>query len=422
MKFTSVSEWLDWQQQLHNKEIDLGLERIKPVYSRLIQRPIANNIITIGGTNGKGSTLAFLEAIYVAAGYRVGSYTSPHLLNYNERIRLQGEPIDDESLCDAFEHVELARKETSLTYFEYGTLAAFHFFQHQSLDVVLLEVGLGGRLDVVNIVESDLSIITNVELDHMDWLGDTREKIAVEKFGITRQDKSVVFVDDKLPESGQIICAKNNISIYQLNKQFSFQRRDNNWHWRSPEKDYFSLPLPHLVGNHQLKNAAGTLMAIVLLENKLPVSMPHIRLGLTNVTLPGRFQVTNIGQDNLQISDVAHNPHGIKAFIESLITLPKIGDHLLVFGLLRDKSLDEVLNLLKPHIDHWFVTGIDDARGLSAEEIKNSMLSNGINERDIDCFSNTKQALESARLQLQKHDKLLVLGSFYVVSDALNLD
>lgn len=435
MKFTTVSDWLDWQTQLHTHEIDLGLDRIRPVFTRLVKSTLATKTVVIGGTNGKGSTVSFFESIYTSGGYRVGSYTSPHLLRYNERVRLQGEPVSDALLCQAFDRVEHAREDTPLTYFEFGTLAAFDIFQRSDLDIVFLEVGLGGRLDAVNLVDADVALITNIELDHMDWLGDTREKIAMEKFGIARSDKPLIYVDADLPKNAGEYCKENHVQLYQLSKDFLFSFSDTVWSWatankndssevakddsKSIDRQYHSLSIPRLVGVHQMKNAAGVLMAVALLENDLPLSMPHLRLGLSSATLPGRFQIIPLG-DNLQIFDVAHNPHGIQAFLVNLAKLPKIGDHLLVFGMLQDKSLVDVINLLKPHVDHWFVASINDPRGLSSAELAQSLILQDVPESQISLFDNAKLAHESARQALQSHDKLLSLGSFHVVADGVS--
>jgi len=422
MKFNTVSEWIDWQAQLHSQAIDLGLDRIRPVFSRLIQQPLATKTIIVGGTNGKGSSVAFLEAIYVAGGYQVGTYTSPHLISYNERVRLQGEPVSDDQLCQAFAHVEQVREDAHLTYFEFGTLAAFDIFQQHDLDVVILEIGLGGRLDVVNLIAADVAIITNIALDHMDWLGDTREQIAMEKFGISRPNKPLVFVDEDLPDNARDFCFQNQVELYQLGTDFQFKLQNSIWQWKHEEKRYHSLPAPGLVGRHQFKNAAGVLMAISLLEKDLPLSMPHLRLGLSAATLPGRFQVIPLDKEgaNLQIFDVAHNPHGIQAFLENLQKLPKIGEHLMIFGMLEDKALVEVIDLLKQHIDQWFLTDIKQSRGLSAASLKEVLMSRDIPESQIFSFDGPVQAYESARSKLQKHDKLLALGSFYVVADILS--
>lgn len=421
MKFNTVADWLDWQTQLHSQAVDLGLDRIRPVFSRLVTNPLAGKTILVGGTNGKGSTVAFLEAIYTAAGYQVGTYTSPHLISYNERIRLQGDPVSDAQLCEAFEHVEQARGNDHLTYFEFGTLAAFDIFQRQSLDVVILEIGLGGRLDVVNLADADVSLITNIALDHTDWLGDTREKIAMEKIGISRANKPLVFVDEDLPDNARAYCNQHNVDLYQAGKDFQYKLTEKAWHWSSSDKKYLSLTPPGLSGEHQFKNAAGVLMVVSLLGQALPLSMPHIRLGLSGATLPGRFQVEQLAGDgqNIQIFDVAHNPHGINAFLTSLNKLPKIGDHLLIFGMLKDKALDEVIALLKPQIDEWYVTTIDEPRGLTAAELKQRLIEADIPKEKIFCFEKPVQAYESARSRLQNHDKLLALGSFYVVADLL---
>jgi len=420
MKFNTVSAWLNWQTQLHSQGIDLGLARIRPVFSRLITQPLAGKTVVIAGTNGKGSTVAFLESIYVSGGYKVGSYTSPHLISYNERIRLQGESVTDEQLCQAFDHVEHARQNIPLTYFEFGTLAAFDIFQHTDLDIVLLEIGLGGRLDVVNLVDADVSLVTNIEMDHMDWLGDTREKIAMEKFGIARRKKPLIYADEDLPNNAAAYCQQKEVLLYQPGKDFDFEIRDKVWQWRSEVKQYHSLPTPGLIGQHQYKNAAGVLMAVTLLENELPLSMPHIRLGLSNASLPGRFQVVPL-ENNLQIFDVSHNPHGISAFLKNLQTMPKIGDHLLIFGMLQDKALIEIIELLKPHMDHWFVASINESRGLTGAELKQSLIAANVPESQISVFENALSAHEKARSMLSSHDKLLVLGSFYVVAEILRV-
>ncbi|HFE38335.1 MAG TPA: bifunctional tetrahydrofolate synthase/dihydrofolate synthase [Gammaproteobacteria bacterium] len=419
MKFNTLAGWLDWQTQQHSKAIDLGLDRIRPVFSRLIEHPLAKKTVVIAGTNGKGSTVAFLEAIYVAAGYQVGCYTSPHLLSYNERIRLSGEPVSDGLLCQAFESVEQARENTPLTYFEFGTLAAFDIFQREDLDIVFLEVGLGGRLDAVNLVDADLALLTNIDLDHTDWLGDTREKIAMEKIAVSRSGKPLVVVDEDLPETAYAYCRQNNIQLLQFGEHFTYQQRNGVWQWMAGDVRYHGLPKPALSGQHQYKNAAGALMVTTLFAKELPLSMSHLRLGLSSAILPGRFQVVPMGE-NLQIFDVAHNPHGVRAFLENLQKLPKTARHLLVFGVLKDKALDDLISLLMPHVDQWYVTSIDAERGLTSEQLQQAIVRHGVPIRQIKCFHQPVLAYESARSALQSHDKLLALGSFYVVSELLN--
>ena len=422
MKFNSLKAWLDWQTQLHAQSIDMGLERIRPVYQKLIQQKLAKKIIMVAGTNGKGSTVAILESLYVSGGYRVGTYTSPHLQRYNERVRLQGTPVSDEQLCQAFDHVETSRGETSLTYFEFGTLAAFDIFQDQNLDVAILEVGLGGRLDAVNLVDADVSIITNIQLDHVDWLGDTREQIAVEKLGIAREGKPLIIADDDLPENVLPLLSEKNLTAYIIGESFGYTRQGESWDWWGDVADQkrlqkHSLPLPALRGPHQLKNAASALTATVLLNADLPLSMSHIRVGLSNVTLPGRFQIEQV-QGKTVILDVAHNPHGIKAFIDNLKQLPDLGETYLVFAMLKDKAVEEVVTLLNPMADHWLLAPLEHERAIPIMDLTESVLFAAAEDR-VDQFPSVAEACGEALRKMQTNDRLLVVGSFFTVADAL---
>ena len=452
MKFQTLGQWLDWQTELHSQSIDMGLDRIRPVFSRLVTGPLATKVIVVAGTNGKGSTVAFLESLYVSGGYRVGSYTSPHLINYNERIRIQGEPVSDAQLCQAFDHVEDARANISLTYFEFGTLAAFDVFQNQKpndiLDVVILEVGLGGRLDAVNLIDADVAVITNIQLDHTDWLGDTREKIAIEKLGIARKGKPLIIADDDLPENvlpwlqeqlREQNQDENEFPYYLLGEDFGFTHKGDGWDWwldvidqRSKQKfrqQKHSLPLPALRGAHQFKNAAAALSVTALLNAELPLSMNHIRVGLGNSSLPGRFQLERVGGKTV-IMDVAHNPHGIRAFIDNVKQLPAIGDNYLVFAMLNDKSIDQVVTLLDGEVDHWLIAGLDNERALPVAElaqvvtdtISGNFIENTIRKSllsSVSEFQNVAGACNYALEKMQPNDKLLVVGSFFTVADAL---
>jgi len=421
MKFTTVSDWLAWQSQLHSQAMDFGLDRIRPVFDKLLQQALAKNIILVGGTNGKGSSCAFLEAIYVAAGYRVGVYTSPHLLQYNERIRVEGEPVSDDLLCQAFDHVENTRQGISLTYFEFGTFAAFDIFQHSNLDVVILEVGLGGRLDVVNLAEPDVSVITNIQLDHTDWLGDTREQIAMEKLGIARANKPLVLADSNPPENVFSIVKNLNVDFKLIHKDFDYSLNQDSWQFHAADKHKHSLPTPGLKGSHQYHNASTALMVTELLVNELPLSMHHIRTGIANCALPGRFQVIN-QENKMIILDVAHNPHGINAFLDLLQQLPKIGDHKLVFAMLRDKAVADVVALLKPHIDQWYLAEVDVAeRALPVNELHQIVTSQQVVDDVINDYASVADAFHQASDKMQAHDKLIVLGSFYTVADVLPL-
>ena len=417
MKFDTLDEWLSWQESLHTQSIDMGLDRIRPVFDRLIDKPLATKSIVVGGTNGKGSTSAFLESIYVAAGYRVGVYSSPHLFKYNERVRVNGEQVSDVQLCEAFEKVDKIRGETSLTYFEFGTLAAFNIFQKTKLDVVILEVGLGGRLDAVNLVDADIAIVTNVDLDHESWLGDTREKIAYEKFGIARQNTPVIFADDEPPANVTELCESHQCQLLSIGKDFGFTQQQDSWQWWSENKKLFSLPFPSLHGFHQLKNASTALLAVHLLADALPVSMAHIRVGLSKAVLPGRFDVVQEA-NNLIIFDVAHNPHGIRAFVKQLNQIPKLGNNYLVLGMLEDKNLEAVIGELESQVDYWYLGGLSIPRGLSVSDLQTRVSSVVQDKNNVSAFENVEKAFVTAYQQLKTNDKLLVLGSFYTVAEA----
>lgn len=399
----------------------MGLDRIRAVYDRLITQALAKKAIIVGGTNGKGSTTAFLEAIYVAAGYRVGLYTSPHLLNYNERIRLNGEPVSDEILCQAFEHVENARQETSITYFEFGTLAAFDIFQCEQLDIAILEVGLGGRLDAVNLAEPDVSVVTNVQLDHESWLGSTREEIAFEKFGIGRSGKPLVFADAESPANLQTLVNEQEIELHQVGHAFGYNNAGAVWQWWSQNNKRFALPHPGLKGEHQYLNASTALMVTELLSEEIPLSMSHIRVGLGQCQLPGRFQVVQQEDETVIILDVAHNPHGVRAFVKNLQNLHKIGDHHLVLAMLSDKAVVDVVEALKPAVDFWHIAGLNVERGLSSDDLQDIVLKQDIPAKLIFSYETVSDAVRVARKQLEKHDKLIILGSFYTIAEALPL-
>ncbi len=418
MKFDKLNDWLSWQENLHAQSIDMGLERIRPVYQQLITQPLAANIIVVAGTNGKGSTVAFLESIYVAAGYRVGAYSSPHLFAYNERIRLDGEMVSDPQICAAFERVNNSRNDISLTYFEFGTLAAFDIFQQAQLDIVILEVGLGGRLDAVNLVDADVAIVTNIDLDHTQWLGETREAIAFEKLAVGRPNTPLIFADDNPPANVAAIVDEQGFLFNQIGTDFGFVASKESWQWWSRDKKYYGLQFPALHGFHQLKNASCALLAVSYLSQQLPISMAHIRVGISKASLPGRFQVIPQGQ-NLLIFDVAHNTHGIAAFLQQLQQIPRIGDHHLVLGMLADKNIEAISAQLKDNIDVWHLGALTESRGLSAEALYRRIEPALQDSQHVHCYQDIAGAFTAAFSQLKNNDKLIVLGSFYTVGQAL---
>ena len=307
MRFSTLADWLHWQEQLHPEEIELGLKRVCQVFQQLHPEPPTFKIIIVAGTNGKGSSVAMLEAILLAAGYRVAAYTSPHLLCYNERVRLQEQAVNDALLCEAFARIDQVRGDISLTYFEFGTLAALDIFYRQGLDVAILEVGMGGRLDAVNIIDADVALITAIDVDHEKWLGNNRETIGFEKAGIMRSRRPVISSDLATPLS--VVRHANDLGapLYCLGKDFSVVPEASGWAFRDNENiSRNALPLPALRGEHQLHNAAGVLKVLQCLDTSLPVSAQALREGLLSVRLAGRFQV--IPGEVMTILDVAHNP------------------------------------------------------------------------------------------------------------------
>ena len=293
MRFDSLKGWLDWQESLHPLTIDLGLERAALVYHELNPDYLKPPTITVAGTNGKGSCIAYLEAIYRAEGYCVGSYSSPHILKYNERIKIDGKPVSDELICEAFARIESVRGNTSLSYFEFGTLAALDIFKRSDLDVQLLEVGLGGRLDAVNIIDPDVSLITSIGIDHVDWLGATREAIGQEKAGIFRANTPAIVGDCNPPNSLLQNALDKDAQLYCIDKDFGFKKQTTTWDWFAGARRISQLPEPGLKGEHQYRNASAAILAVELLAKSLPVSDRSIRIGLKNIQLHGRFQLIN---------------------------------------------------------------------------------------------------------------------------------
>ncbi len=412
----SKDEWLTYLESLHPKTIALGLERVAEVKQRLQLAP-QFPIIVVGGTNGKGSVCAMLEAMLHAAGYRVGCYTSPHLLDYNERVRIAKRPVSDAELCTSFEKIEQVRGDIALTYFEFGTLAAMQSFIAHDVEVAILEVGLGGRLDAVNIFDSDCAVVTSIDIDHTEYLGDTREKIAYEKAGIFRPGKVAIFGDTNMPDAIAIQAQKIGAQLWCLGKQFSFQFHANDLQW-----DYqgaaarSSLPFPALRGAFQLNNASTVLAVLDVLKEKLPVSMTAVRRGLTEVELAGRFQV--LPGKPIVILDVAHNPHAAGSLAKSLASMPPFPKTYAVFAMLKDKDMEGVVRELMWQVDVWLVAGISAARGATANELS-SVVRREIMEGEILTFASVTEALHHACEVADENDRIVAFGSFYTVAEAM---
>ena len=379
------------------------------------------SVISVAGTNGKGSCVAMLDAIYRAAGYSVGAYTSPHIKNYNERISINGIAVSDQELCEVFEEIDQCRDEISLTYFEFGTLAAISLLQKANVDIAILEVGLGGRLDAVNILDADIAVISSIGLDHQDWLGDDREKIALEKAGIARTGRPVVCGDLDPPESLTNLLKEIDAPLYLFNRDFYFQRSQveagaKSWDWRDDHRRRGSLPIPALRGEIQLQNAATVLKVIELLMPQWPVSQANIREGLGSAFVPGRFQV--IPGEVTLIVDVAHNAQAAHALAEALGTYPCRGSTIAVFSCFKDKDLKGILDAMMPAVDRWFVTNLDSKRGRDVHEIE-EMIHQSDADMPVTVCDSINMAKESAIREAVPGDRVVIFGSFLVAAEVL---
>jgi dihydrofolate synthase / folylpolyglutamate synthase len=407
----SLAEWLAYLERIHPSAIDMGLERVSAVRDRLGHAPDFP-IITVGGTNGKGSVCAMLEAILSSAGYRVGLYASPHLLRYNERVRVAQREVDDITLVQAFERVESARAPDSLTYFEFGTLAAMDVFIRQNVDVAVLEVGLGGRLDAVNVFDANCTVVTTVDFDHMDYLGTDRESIAREKAGIFRARVPAVCGDEEPPATLTGHAANIGAPLTLIGRDYGYNPGRGDWQYWSLLGRRSALPYPALRGAYQLANAATALAALEQLKDMLPVDMGSIRRGLIEVDLPGRFQV--MPGRPMVILDVAHNPHAARGLSASLRALPAGGRMIAVFAMLKDKDVAGVAQPLKEQVDEWLVATLPGSRGADAQLIKQALASIGVSA-PISCFQSAADAYQCAIGSAGQNDKILVFGSFFTV-------
>lgn len=415
MRFNSLPQWLAWQEKLHFTEIDPGLARIGAVWQRLAaDKPLPFKVVTVAGTNGKGSSVALLTAILRAAGYKTGSYTSPHLLRYNERIAVNGEPAGDAQICHAFARIDAARQEISLTYFEFATLAAALIFKDAEVDFAILEVGMGGRLDAVNLFDADLALITPIDLDHMQWLGDNREKIGVEKAGILRQGRPLVCSEVTPPDSVITAAEKLNVPVFIAGRDFHYQSADKGWHWQSNTHQYKNLPMPALHGRYQLQNSAAVLMAVQLLvkHGLADIDEHAIGHGLSSVQLSGRFQI--LPGPVQRIFDVTHNQQGAENLAVVLNETPCQGKTLAVIAMLRDKDSSSVFNALGQQIEHWYLGGLNGDRGQSSESLAVSLQS-AVPAARYSTSETVEQAYHSAMQAAEPGDRILIFGSFHTV-------
>lgn len=409
MQNKNLDEWLSYLEQRYTAKIDLGLERVQALAKKLDIASFSCPVITVAGTNGKGSSVAFLEHILRAAGYKVATYTSPHLVNFTERIKVDGKEIGADSLCGAFAEIYKAAEDNYLTYFEFTTLAALYVFKKADLDAIILEVGLGGRLDAVNIVDPDVAVIATISIDHTEYLGFDREKIGYEKAGIMRPGKPVTGGDFDLPQSIINHAKEIEADLYRIGHDFQYQVDGNSWSWQSKKTQLHDLPLPKL----PLQNAANVLMTLELINSKLPISRDALNKGLAQAELMGRFQQLRSNPE--VIVDVAHNPESGAFLARQLREKHCSGRIFAVVGMLKDKDIYNTLYPLSDLISDWYVTDLDNPRGAKAEYLKQQI--QAFTKKSCYTHGSVLEAYNHALSSSATADRIIVFGSFYTVAE-----
>lgn len=404
----------------------MGLSRVGEVKTAMNLNPQCP-VIVVAGTNGKGSVCAFLTQIYKQAGFKVGTLTSPHLLKFNERIAVNAEPVGDETIVASFERIEAARGDISLTYFEFNTLAAVDIFMREQVDVMVLEVGLGGRLDAVNIFDADCAVVTSIDLDHQSFLGDTVEQVGYEKAGVFRSGKPAICGQNPPPESlrqhaenigAELLLIKRDFDFSKLEQQqwsFHFHPQSGRLFSDGLKRNRNALPIPALRGAYQLNNAACALAVIECLNHKLPIDIGSIKRGLLLVSNPGRFQV--LPGRPLVILDVGHNPHAARALRQGLMALPFAQKRTAVFSILADKDIDQVLDIVKDQFDEWYIAPLHLPRGMGIDSLSRKLAKHNIG--NITCFNNIQTAFEAALAASSENDRITVFGSFHTVAEVM---
>ncbi|BGI50839.1 MAG: bifunctional tetrahydrofolate synthase/dihydrofolate synthase [Arsenophonus endosymbiont of Ceratovacuna japonica] len=412
---SSLTTWLTYLTNQHSKIIDMGLERVRFVANKLNLLNPTSKIITVTGTNGKGTTCNVLESILIASGLKVGVYNSPHLLDYTERVRIQGKMLPKLEFCRVFSDIESKKGTTTLTYFEYSTLAALQLFKLAKLDIIILEVGLGGRLDATNIIDTDIAVITNVALDHIDLIGDNREQIGYEKSGIFRSEKYAVIGELDIPQSIKLVAKSIGAKLFCYGIDWTFNVQDNHWNWKSKDNNFKLLPLSNINLNNA-STALATINCLCKINNNInqKISLQNIYIGLLKAKLPGRFQI--ISKQPYIILDVAHNPHAAKYLAKKISKLPKQKNTKIyaVVAMLSDKDIKNTLSYLAPQINEWYLTSSKGIRGVNSEKLAqyvNLSLQ----------FSTIKDLWSNMMSKVKKQDIVLVYGSFYIVSKIMEL-
>lgn len=409
----NLTEWLAYIGRVHHQTVSLGLDRTAKVRDILRLDP-PFPIITVGGTNGKGSTCAMLEAMLTAAGYRVGCYTSPHILHFRERVRINRSPVADREYVDAFARTDSARGQIPLTYFEFATLAAMQIFIAAQIDVAIMEVGLGGRLDAVNVFDPDCAVVTSIALDHTDYLGTTREQIGFEKAGIFRAERPAVCGEPDAPSSLRQYAHEVGANFIQVTEGFGFIPGASRWQYWCESGKPLDLPRPALVGEYQLRNAATAITALTALGDKLSVTGDHIAQGLTGVTLPGRFEV--VQNEPFIVLDVAHNPEAADALARNLGREAPRGRTFAVFAMLGDKDIGAVVRALADQVDVWLIASIAEDRGAPATRIEQELRQATVSPEKISSFETASEAYAAAMDRASDRDRIVVFGSFHTVA------
>jgi dihydrofolate synthase/folylpolyglutamate synthase len=418
-RFRRLADWLAWQETLHPNAIDLGLERLQRTLDRLRWQRPACPVITVAGTNGKGSCVALTARILAEAGYRVGTFTSPHLLRYNERIAIDGVEVSDQALMTAFERIDAARGDETLTFFEFNAAAALLVFADERLDAVVLEVGLGGRLDAVNVVDADVSVVTSIDLDHCDWLGRDRETIGREKAGIFRAGRPAIFGARDMPASIGEYARQIGAELLQLGRDFDWLPLKDRWSWRGRNGDQRDLPAPALHGEIQYDNAATVLTALEALAPALPVPRAAIERGLLTVTLPGRFQVVRRTRPRQLewILDVAHNPAAARTLAAQHAARTTSGRTIAVCGVLGDKDVEGIVSEVRDSFDAWVVVGLQGGRALPPDVLAERVRAVGANVEAV--ADDVAAGCRAAEALARAGDRVVVFGSFLTVGPAL---
>ncbi len=415
----TLEEWLSHCERLHPVGVDMSLTRVNALKQRL-GLSFSVPVITVAGTNGKGSTCAMLEAIALQAGYRVGLYSKPHFVHFEERCRVNGVMVSASDLTTHFAAVEQAREDLTLTYFEFTTLVIMLFLSKAEVDVVILEVGLGGRLDAVNVIDTDCAVITSIDLDHTDYLGPDREAIGREKAAIMRADKPVVVSDPMPPQSLIDHALTLGADLWRIGVDFNHAGDKQQWAWRGRHKRFNALAYPALRGANQLLNASGVLAVFDALSERLPITAQAVRTGLAMVSLPGRFQIVP-GQPTL-VLDVAHNPHAVATLVQNLDNMGFHPQTHAVFGAMHDKDIAAILKAMAPLVDHWHFCDLPATRAATAEQLKNLLERSPLRASGavtMRCHRDPQMALEQALSQANPADRIVVFGSFYTVGGVL---